>query len=69
MRHIFIHEDGKPNRQFKEKYPDVKLNQKGRINLTEIDLHTVRDDVRNLIKVLDDKMIEKILIIESEKQP
>jgi len=69
MRHIFVHEDGKPNKEFKQKFPDVNINRKGRINLTEINLHTVRDSIKDLIQAIDEKMIAKNLIIESEKQP
>ena len=69
MRHIFVHEDGKPNRQFKEDYPDIKLNQKGRINLTETNLHNVCDDIKALIDAIDSEMISKGLIIEQEMQP
>lgn len=69
MRHIFVHEDGKPNKAFKERYPDVKLNQKGRICFTDIDLHDVRDKIIELISSLDKEMVTKKLIISTELQP
>lgn len=32
-RHIFVHSDGKPNDEFKQKYQDIHLDDKGRIAL------------------------------------
>lgn len=69
MRHIFVHEDGKPNKQYKHDYPDIKLNPKGRIKMAEINLHDVCDDIKALIDAIDSEMISKGLIIEQEKQP
>lgn len=63
MRHIFVHEDGKPNKKFKERYQDIRLNQKGRIKLTDIDLHDVRDKIIALISKLDMEMVSNKLII------
>ena len=68
MRHVFVHEDGKPNKKFKEKFPDVKLNHKERISLTDIDLHDVRDKIIKLISSLDKEMVTKNLIISTELQ-
>jgi hypothetical protein len=34
IRHIFVHEDGKPSSEFRNKYPIIRLNSKGRIDLT-----------------------------------
>lgn len=69
MRHIFVHEDGKPNKQYKEKYPEIKLNQKGRIKMAEINLHEVCDDIKKLIDAIDTEMVSKGLIIKQEMQP
>ena len=69
MRHIFVHTDGKPNKEYRVTYPDIKLNFKGRINLTLIDLHQVRDSIKNLAFKIDQELINKNLILESEKQP
>lgn len=69
MRHIFIHEDGKPNKEFKKKYPDVEINKKGRIKLIDTNLHTVKDIILKLISEIDEQIIKKNLIITSEIQP
>lgn len=69
IRHIFVHEDGKPNKDFRKKFPEIKLNNKGRINLAILNLHNVKETILKLFKAIDDEMVKKNLIIDTELQP
>jgi hypothetical protein len=66
MRHIFVHNDGKPSKQFTERYPSVKVNRKGRIDLTSIDLHFVKEKILALVNAIDLEMSISNLIPKSE---
>lgn len=59
IRHIFVHSDGKPDKEFKEKYPEFKLNQKGQIDLLKLSLVDIQEKVKKLIESIDKKMLNK----------
>lgn len=69
IRHIFVHSDGKPNDDFKNKYPQIKLNTKGRISLTKTFLENARIKVDKLLQAFDADMIAKGYFPASELQP
>ena len=68
-RHVFVHSDGKPNDDFKQKYPDIQLDDKGRIALTVEFLNQAYDAINTLLKAFDEEMIAKNYIPAGEQQP
>lgn len=66
IRHIFVHSDGKPNSEFKQKYPNFKLNQKSRIDLNLDMVKMAYSKVESLLKDFDEKMIKANYIGRSE---
>ena len=65
-RHIFVHSDGKPNDEFKEKYPDIRLDSKGRIALDMEFLNAAYQSVNDLLKAYDAEMISNHYISQTE---
>ena len=65
-RHIFVHSDGKPNDEFKEKYPDIRLDSKGRIALNMEFLNAAYKSVNDLLKAYDAEMISNHYISQTE---
>lgn len=59
IRHIFVHSDGKPNGDFQIKYPDIKLDEHGRIQLNSSFAHEAYTAINNLLIAIDDEMIAK----------
>lgn len=68
-RHIFVHTDGKPNDDFKTKYPDIPLDKKGRIFLDVDFLNKAYTSINTLLKEIDKSLITKKYIPNSELQP
>lgn len=67
IRHIFVHSDGKPCETFKNKYPEIKLEPKGRILLNFSFAQAAYSAVKNLILTIDNKMMNKEFFSSSEK--
>ena len=65
-RHVFVHADGKPNDEFKEKYPIIRLDSKGRIALDMEFLNTAYNSVNDLLKAYDTEMIRNHYISQIE---
>lgn len=65
-RHVFVHADGKPNNEFKNKYPNIRLDAKGRIALNMDLLNTAYDAVNDLLKAYDAEMIRNNYISQSD---
>ena len=65
-RHIFVHSDGKPNNEFKEKYPSIHLDAKGRITLSMDFLNSAYNTINDLLKAYDREMIDKHYISYDE---
>ena len=65
-RHIFVHSDGRPTNEFKEKYPDIILDSKGRIALDMGFLNAAYKSVNDLLKAYDAEMINKHYISQTE---
>jgi hypothetical protein len=59
IRHLFVHSDGKPTEEFRSQYPQFKLNTKGKIDLSALQLSEVTGKVDILLKSIDGKMLEK----------
>lgn len=68
-RHIFVHSDGKPNDDFKNAYPETKIDDKGRILLNVEVLNKAYQAVSCLIKAYDNEMIRINYLSNSEIQP
>lgn len=68
-RHIFVHTDGKPNDEFKTKYPNIHLDKKGRIFLDVDFLNKAYTSINTLLKEIDKSLITKKYIPNSELQP
>lgn len=68
-RHIFVHSDGKPNDDFIQKYPAIRLDEKGRIALNVEFLNKAYNSINALLKTFDDEMIAKNYISVAEQQP
>lgn len=56
-RHVFVHSDGKPNTDFRAKYPFIKTDAKGRINLTAEFLTKSFNAVNRLLLSIDKEML------------
>lgn len=65
-RHIFVHSDGKPNDEFKAKYPEIRLDKKNRIALDLEFLNAAYKSVNDLLKAYDAEMIQKNYISQAE---
>ena len=65
-RHIFVHADGKPDNDFKHKYPNISLDEKGRITLNMNFLNDAYRTVNELLKAYDSEMIKKHYIPQTE---
>lgn len=68
-RHIFVHSDGKPNKDFMTEYPNVSIDSKGRISLTVDILNNAYQAVSELIKAYDGEMIKNKYLPSTEIQP
>ena len=66
LRHVFVHSDGKPNKDFMSKYPFFKKNKKGRVEIDLILVRTAFDKVNALLYAYDQSMINKHLIEAAE---
>lgn len=66
IRHIFVHSDGKPSQDFRNKYPFIRLRSNGRIELSLGVVRTAFLNVNNMIKEYDRKMIDKGFISANE---
>ena len=69
IRHIFVHSDGKPTQEFKDKYPQISLNAKGRIELSESMLLLARQKITDLMLLIDQKLLGKGFIPQNQIQP
>lgn len=65
-RHVFVHSDGKPNDEFKEKYPNIRLDLRGRIALDMEFLNVAYNSVNDLLKAYDAEMIKNHYISQTE---
>ena len=54
---MFVHSDGRPNADFLAKYPFVRIDAKGRINLTAEFLIKAFNAVNRLLLNIDKEMI------------
>ncbi len=69
LRHIFVHSDGKPDRNFKASYGSMfSLDAKGRISLQKQHLNEAKSKVDALITAFDQAMIEKNYFEQAELQ-
>lgn len=68
-RHIFVHSDGKPNDDFKARYPHIILDTKQRIALNMTFLNAAFTAVNDLLKAYDAEMIRLHYIIGNELMP
>ena len=55
-RHKFVHDDGLADEQFKEKYPNVKLDKKGYIKLDKTIMDKVFGLMLQLVREYDERM-------------
>lgn len=69
IRHIFVHADGKPSADFKSNYPTIKINTKGRIELTETLLLTAKTKIIELLNLIDQKVLAKGFFPTNQIQP
>lgn len=67
LRHVFVHSDGKPNADFKVKYPLFRYDQKHKVKLTNEVLNNAYEKVSKLLEKMDKEMIRLNYISESEK--
>ena len=56
-RHVFVHSDGKPTEEFYAKYPFIRTDAKGRINLTAEFLTKAFNAVNKLLLSIDKEML------------
>lgn len=69
LRHIFVHSDGKPDRDFKASYGSMfSLDNKGRISLQKQHLNEAKSKVDALITAFDQAMIKKNYFEHAELQ-
>lgn len=59
IRHIYVHSDGVPKQDFLEKYPQIKLDSKGRIELSQKLLKKIKTKISDLLHSIDSSMIAK----------
>lgn len=66
IRHIFVHADGKPDKEFRNLYPNIKLDSKKRIALTIPFHNDAYSKVYAMIKAFDKEMVKKKYISPNE---
>jgi hypothetical protein len=66
LRHVFVHSDGKPSREFMTQYPFFTKNQKGRVDLNLDVVRKAFEKVDAMICAYDQSMINKNLIEATE---
>ena len=66
LRHIFVHRDGKPDSDFRLKYPSFAIDTKGRIALDIALINLAYDKIHHLLKEFDKRMISKRFVGSSE---
>lgn len=67
LRHVLVHSDGKPNTDFRTKYPFFSLDQKRKVKLTQTVLDDSYKKVNALLLKMDKEMIRLNYISDSEK--
>lgn len=68
-RHIFVHSDGKPTQEFLNKHPNIRIDTKGRVNLTAEFLTKGFTAVNKLLFCIDKEMIRLNYIPFDEQIP
>ena len=66
IRHIFVHADGKPNREFLQKNPSIELDSHKRIMLNSVFAYKAYNAVNNLLEAIDSEMIRLNYFSSSE---
>lgn len=65
-RHIFVHSDGIPNKEFITKHPNVTIDKKNRISLSKAFLKNAKDKIVRLISYIDQELINNGIVPEDE---
>lgn len=65
-RHVFVHADGFPDEDFRQKYPEMKITDKGQIKLNVTIMHHAVAQIRALITLFEQRMKEKNYFLNSE---
>lgn len=68
-RHIFVHSDGKPTQEFLDKHPNIRIDAKGRVNLTAEFLTKGFNAVNKLLLSIDMEMLRLNYIPLNEQIP
>lgn len=69
-RHIFVHSDGKPDQDFRNRYPAIQIdNNTHRIALDAEFANNAYDAVKDLISAFDHEMIDRHYFPATEMQP
>lgn len=66
IRHIFVHRNGIPDDKIMNAFPDLPLRNSGKIKLTYPLLVDYKDSAYNLIKVIDNQIVENMLICQCD---
>lgn len=69
LRHILVHSDGKPNKEFTDKYQTFIINKKGRCELSLRLVSDAHKKILLLIKEFDKGMILNNFFLNDELQP
>ena len=68
IRHIYVHSDGKPKKEFKDAYPFLRINGKGRIELTKEIIANAKTNIETLLNTIDQKILAKGFFPDKETQ-
>jgi len=69
IRHLFVHNEGKADKDFCETFPFIEAEEEKIIKLTDDIIKNSRIALVTLIKEFDNKIVEKELVPEEECQP
>lgn len=66
LRHVFVHSDGKPSLEFRQRYPQFKLDMKKKVKLSSSDLDEAYNTVNKLLLKFDSEMMRLNYISSNE---
>jgi hypothetical protein len=68
MRHILVHRDGKVDREFAAKHPQLNLREGDEFSLKYSEITKARDTINALVAHIDERVVQNALVPAAELQ-
>ncbi len=69
LRHILVHRDGRIDRDFAARHPQLGLNEGDDFSLSHSDIVRARDAILTLVSHFDERIIHTGSILPEDQQP